>query len=98
MMPPYVHARYPLYWQNEQTGKLREAVTAYLNNRIDGETVTENQIALLVEYIAYWVKAPCWDAPSDELQELRLSVEQLDTAEKVDEWIQKALDLGIDPL
>lgn len=44
MMPPYVHARYPLYWQNEQTGKLREAVTAYLNNRIDGETVTENQI------------------------------------------------------
>ncbi len=90
----------PLYWRHEVSGELAGAVEAYLANRIDGATVTDERIALLRDYIAHWINAPWWDSPvfEAELRRLRDGARELDSATKIAEWIHQAMDIGIDPL
>jgi len=87
----------PLYWMDETSGELRDAVMAYLNNRIDGTLITDEQITLVRTYLEYYVNAPCWKGES-RLQALREKIRKADSAEKIDKWIQQALDIGMDPL
>lgn len=96
-VPPF---NTPLYWRYELSGELAAAVTAYLENRINGGRVDDGQIALIRDYICYWVNAPCWenDEFSTELAELRTAAKELDSAERIQEWTRLALDIGMDPL
>lgn len=67
-MPPTYQEPHgtPLYWRDEVSGQLSKAVKAYLDNRVEGRPITNGQIALLRDYLAYWVNAPCWDHQADE--------------------------------
>jgi hypothetical protein len=84
----------PLYWGDEQSGTLRRVVTAYLEHA----DMRAEELALLAEYLAYVVEAPCWQGPADELAALRSEARRAVTVADVHRVIRHALDLGIDPL
>lgn len=89
----------PLYWRDEVSGALPCAIEAYLDNRISGLTVTDEQITLIREYLVHYIDAPCWDSEefASELKELRASVRELDSATEISEWIFKSMEIGLDP-
>jgi hypothetical protein len=88
----------PFYWKYEQTGMLALAVKAYLDRRHSGAPLTGSDIALLRQYLAQWINAPCWLGPSAKLDFLREVVNTLDSSDKISAWLNAALDIGIDPL
>ncbi|AFY74751.1 hypothetical protein Syn7502_02813 [Synechococcus sp. PCC 7502] len=83
----------PLYWKNETSGHLEAAVIAYVN-RLE---LSSKDIGLLKSYFAIWVNATVW-MQSKELENLRQSVEAIATVEDIHQWLDKAIDIGIDPL
>lgn len=106
--PPYLQPiGGPNYWQNEQTGQLRGAVTAYLDNRTRNTPISPADCELVAEYIRHWIHAPMYDVnpyhridPQGKkiLADLRAEADALTDADSIDRWIHKALDHGIDPL
>ena len=98
----------PLNWRDDVTGQLPAAVTAYLNNRIDGKPITDGQVALVCEYMVHHINAPCWlantiDEEADAMQleaitELRREAAAAKTVEDIAAYIHHALDWGLDPL
>ena len=91
----------PLAWRDELSGELARAVEAYLDNRISGETVLDEQITMLREYLVHYIDAPCWNSQIEfaiELSDLRASARELDSATEISEWIAKAMEIGLDPL
>ena len=92
----------PLVWRDDMSGKLREIVLAYLERR-----ASQNQIEILIKYMIYYFHAPCWieTTPADfdpeyteEIRKLRSKSLETKTIKDLDELIEIALDLGIDPL
>ncbi|MBA2287532.1 MAG: hypothetical protein H0W02_18820 [Ktedonobacteraceae bacterium] len=47
----------PPSWQDEQSGRLVEAVSAYLERK----PLTAEQFALIRMYLVYSIHAPCWN-------------------------------------
>lgn len=93
----------PLNWQDEVSGVLPAAVTAYLNNRIDGTTIDEMQLELVRAFMQHYIEAPCWNHMRDgdesaTLDSLRKDVLTIRTPEEMGQWIHRCLDIGIDPL
>ncbi len=89
MEPPY-------NWRSDTSGQIQEAIHAY---RAQLE-LNGLQIFIIVDYLSHWVLAPCWDMLVFEmdLKRLRLSVHSLSTVEEIHAWVQKAMDLGMNPL
>ena len=83
----------PGFWMNEQSGVLRPVVEKYLR----GEPLTDAEVSLMRAYCLQWIELGDWrggpefDALSDRLASVR-SQAQLEA------WLDKAIDLGIDPL
>jgi hypothetical protein len=97
-MPGYYQAMgIPLYWMDEQSGELKNAINAYLDHQIKGAAVTDGQIELIRDFLEYYVNAPCWQG-EEELAYLRLAVREVRSAKAIAEWIDKAKALGMDPL
>jgi hypothetical protein len=86
----------PGYWPNETSGVLRPAVEAYLT----GAPMPPEQIAAVRAYLRQWIMAPAWDAtgPSADITDLRERIDNLVDRETIDDWLQDAEDIGIDPL
>lgn len=82
----------PGYWMNETSGVLRPAVEAYLRC----EPMEPAAIAALRAYLRQWIAAPAWQGAGVEL--LRQAIDRLTSREAIDEWLEHALDEGIDPL
>jgi hypothetical protein len=80
----------PGYWMHETSGVLRPAVEAYLA----GDKLTGDQIAALRAYLRQWIAAPAWRGVDD----LRSEIEGLTSRKAIREWLDKAIELGIDPL
>lgn len=89
----------PLRWQDEQSGRLPEAVKAFFGYR-----ASEEQLKLVIAYCQYYIKAPCWasnafeDEAKSALAQLRESAEALKDADGILDWIYECLKIGIDPL
>lgn len=93
----------PLNWQNCATFGMQQAVMAYLNQRPSGE-----ELQLVIAYIKHHIHAPCWleQSPFGEVDEemaasiraLRERSLQLKTVEDVNEYINAALAVALDPL
>jgi hypothetical protein len=81
----------PGYWMHESTGVLRPAVKHYLNN----EPMTVADIAAMCAYLRQWMSGP-WRG--EELEALRLGLDRINSREAIDDWIELAAELGIDPL
>lgn len=74
----------------ESTGVLRPAVEAYLH----GEPLTPEQIAAMRAYLRQWIFAgwPC------DVEELRAGIDGLTCRTAITAWLNRAEQLGIDPL
>lgn len=90
----------PLYWGDEQSGELRAAVTRYFEfaTGATGEP-TDNQVALLRDYLEHFINAPCWEPTpfKEELAALRKSVKEISTAQQIREWNDQAMKIALDP-
>ena len=90
----------PLNWQNEQTGVLRGAIMAYLN-----QAQTVQQLRLVIAYVQHYIHAPCWadivvDEPDRQqaLEQLQKSSMALLTVSDVNQWLGESVKFGVDPL
>lgn len=83
----------PGYWMHESTGILRPAVQHYLLN----QPLTVADIAAMRAYLRQWISAPAWRGVGT-VEVLRISVDRLTSREAIDDWIELATELGIDPL
>jgi hypothetical protein len=80
----------PGYWMNETGGALRPAIAAYL----EGKPLDDEQIALIRDYLRQWIAALRGGA----IGELKARVDKLVDRKSIREWLDDALDAGIDPL
>ena len=82
----------PGYWMNETSGTLRPAIVAYL----EGRELTPEHMRLLRAYLQQWMAGP-W-GPEPEVGQLLADIPTLTTRQAFSCWLDRALDLGIDPL
>jgi hypothetical protein len=81
----------PGYWTHETSGVLRPVIEDYLN----GRPLTPRQIAAMRAYLRQWMQGP-WQGPMIDV--LRTQVEEITTRADIEDWLDRALDAGIDPL
>ena len=104
--------RIPLYWRDERSGKLTEAVEAYLEpytlDNLDSDRaipeLSDRHLQLIRRYLLYYVKAPCWRenpyAGPDEFARLDRLVrlaQNISSREDISAFILGCLGLGLDP-
>ena len=93
----------PLNWQDDVTGQMREAVMAYLN-----QDPTPKQLKIVIAYIQYHIHAPCWlesspfgevdEEMAQEIRALREQALKLTTLKEINQYIDRALNIALDPL
>lgn len=94
----------PVYWRNDVTGQLPEAIDAYLWFMSEPNTYpipTERQVELIAGYFKYYINAPAWDSNrwiEEELKSLRESVSNLRSVDDISKWIREAMNIALDPL
>ena len=80
------------YWMHEASGGLRPAVVAYLHH----EPLSEAEIGLIREYLREWSEH-VWSYGDKAVEPLRAKVDGLTSIEAINEWIDEAVEIGIDP-
>lgn len=96
--PTYIgDIQQPLYWRDERSGVLKEALERYVYWAADPKSIKpdEAQFYLIKQYLRYWINAPCWRG---ELSDLRTSIETVRRVEDIEPFLDKCLEWGIDPL
>jgi len=89
----------PAYWGDDVSGVLPALVMAYHAAVLgEGPPLTPAQLALLREYLAYVIHAPCWRGNDTAIARLRRDIGRAQTIAAIDDWIAACLDVGIDPL
>jgi hypothetical protein len=91
----------PGYWMWETSGVLRAAVLCYLN----GLQLGPQDLSLMRAYCQQWVNATAWDRnPHNtdedriELSELRRSAGEISDTASLRRWIERAVEMNMDPL
>jgi hypothetical protein len=82
----------PKFWMNESTGILAPVVEAYLV----GDALTAEQVHLMRVYLRQWIDSPVWKG--DAIEKLRATVEHISNKTDITNWLDAAMDEGIDPL
>jgi hypothetical protein len=84
----------PGYWMHETSGVLRPAILAYLK----GAEMTGEECAAMRAYLRQWIAASWVGDPPSKLTFLRAKVDSLMSRAAIDDWLDQAADIGIDPL
>lgn len=84
----------PGFWQHETSGVLRPAISAYLN----GGAMTPDHVTAMRAYLRQWIAADGWAGQHGEVDALRADVDSLVDRTTIQAWLDKAGDIGIDPL
>lgn len=82
----------PGYWVYETSGVLIAAVRAYLNH----DEMTPAEIAAMRAYLRQWIEKGAWAGP--EIERLKSGVDGLTSRQAIEDWLDKAERVGIDPL
>ncbi len=98
LLPPD-HPQSPKYWMYETGGKLVPAIQRYLQD----EDAEPDDVILIRAYLRQWIDAPVWEDGNNpemraELDGLRKTARELHNRNDIASWIERALELGIDPL
>ena len=99
----------PLYWQNEASGQLKEAVMAFFapyaqeRQSLPIPAMRDRHLELIKSYLIYYIKAPCWrENPYTDsteiiaLDKLTLQAENIKSRQDISKLIDGCLELGID--
>lgn len=84
----------PGYWKHETSGVLAPVVQAYLN----GEKLNAFELRIMQNYVYQWVAHPTWKETNGRLQTLILKVAAIETQADLQQCIEAATLLGLDPL
>jgi hypothetical protein len=93
-----------MYWQDDVTGKMQEVVKAHLD-----QNPTPDQLKIMIAYLQHFIHAPCWleQSPSfgkidpeiaDKIRTLREQSLGLKSLDDVNQFINSAMEIAIDPL
>jgi hypothetical protein len=93
-MPPIYPAGGPLYWANDLSGILPDAVQTFFQRPA---ALTTEQMELLTMYLIYWLEAPCWHYPPGTREQLLAQAKAVTTRADFDTVLNACLALGIDP-
>jgi hypothetical protein len=94
----------PVYWRDEVSGELASAVEAYFDAVVksDDSLITASQIELVRSYCEYHINAPCWlrhdDTFKAEITALRSQIKTANTVEMLRAYINKGMEIALDPL
>jgi hypothetical protein len=80
----------PGYWMNETSGVLRPAIVSYR----EGDELTQAEIAAIRAYLRQWIMADGFHG----VDALRAEIDGLTSRQAIRAWLDKANELGIDPL
>lgn len=80
----------PGFWLNETGGKLQPAIIRYLK----GDSLSREDIGLIRAYLRQWMAG----FPGPENAALAKQIDGLDGRERIQDWLDLALEMGIDPL
>lgn len=97
----YGSAGLPLHYSAHLGDPTWRAVLAYKRYIADPILEREppaDELRLVVEYCAYFLNAPCWLMPVEELALLRASIVHVKTAHELANWLWGCVQIGIDPL
>lgn len=92
-LPPH---NTPLFWMDEQSGRLREAIQSFYAESLGTGTCEAQELRLVIAYIQYVIDAPCWQGPG--MPALRDQAKTLRSVADINALIKACLDEGIDPL
>jgi hypothetical protein len=97
----YGKAGLPLHYEGHLGGATQAAILTY--RRYIAEPIMQpapslDELRLVLEYCAYFVRAPAWTWPKDELALLRASIEHVKTAQELSDWLRRCKRIGIEPL
>lgn len=86
----------PRSYQEDLTGRLPNAVRTLFHQP---RGVSQQQMALLDDYCSYYINAPCWYTAGMEnaFEALRREITGITDAAHLQDWLARALELGIDP-
>ena len=82
----------PGFWMDETSGMLRPVVLAYLR----GDDLTVYQVSIIRAYLRQWIAGSRWRG--EGIARLRSQLNRMHTRRQVEEWLDLALEQGIDPL
>jgi len=101
-MVPIKSKAEPKYWRHQRGDETTAAIRRYL--QAPG-LVTHNDVKLIRNYLRAWILSGTWDRklnldyPAQRgLDALRLGVVELRCVQDVRGWLEKANEIGIDPL
>ena len=95
---PYTDAGTPYSSWVYNGGATREDIVVYARYMRDPMTEREPsaaEIRRIAEFCAYWIHAPCWTMPADELRLLRLAILRVQTAEQLAGWLWGCASIGL---
>ena len=84
--------RAPKYWRTETSGVLIPLMETYLA----GEPLDQKQVITMRAYLRQWIYSPVWIG--QKIDTLRRRIDLIETNKDVRDWLELALDAGIDPL
>jgi hypothetical protein len=97
----------PLNHHAEQTGFAKAAVMAFYNNRLEKTPMSEEHLKFVISYIRHCIHAPIYLSSQffpdgnyfeAEIMELRELSMKLATADDINDFIMRAMEIGMDPL
>lgn len=83
----------PHYWMTEQSGKLADAVEAYLN----GDKLTPVRLEFLRQYLEQYLARAMMTGDANRA-ELRRRAAQIRTRRDLDDLCESLADVGVEPL
>lgn len=85
---------FPLYWRDEQTGEMAEAVQGYLNHLRDKTELCPRHLELMIDYCQAWAECPAFRVSRRFMNQAT----NMKTSDDLHRWLHLALEEGIDPL
>ena len=72
---------------------------AAVYNFLSGDKLQPKNLERLKVYCSQWINASCWEAENRlALERLREQILEVTNKKELDAWLDRALELGIDPL
>ena len=98
----------PLYWRDERSGKMTEAVEAYFSPCADYQPfipeLSTAHVDLLRKYLVHWAQAPCWQNNPHINSDIRVQLDKaiaqaksIECRSDISDCIDSLMMLSIDP-
>lgn len=97
----YTEAGTPQHFFAYNGGAARTAVRVYaryMGDPMFEREPTPDEIRTIAAYCEYFINAPCWVYPADEIRLLRLSILRVETASQLTGWLWGCHTIGIGPV